>query len=77
MSKLKHIPKETIEEAVKSSKSYAGVLDKLGLAGGGTQHNLKLYIKKLNISTTHFTGMLWNKGIETGPIVPIEDYYSR
>ena len=48
MSKLKHISKETIEEAVKTSKSYAGVLKKLNLST--TSGSINNRIKKLLIN---------------------------
>jgi len=78
MSKLKHIPKETIEEAVKTSKSYAGVLSKLGInpESGSSNKSIKNLIKRLNLNISHFTGKLWSKGLETKLVTNIEDYFS-
>lgn len=56
--------KEILEEVVESSKSFAEVIRKLGLAkSGGTHRHLKSRIEKFGIDTTHFTGQSWSKGI--------------
>ena len=55
--------RELLEEAVKNSESYAGVLRYLGLKqAGGTQANIAKKIKNLDIDTSHFTLQAWNKG---------------
>ncbi len=56
--------REVLEEAIRKSESWAGVLRNLGLKklAGGTQEHLKRRAKKLGISIAHFTGQGWNKG---------------
>lgn len=50
--------------AVQSSKSRRSVLLKLGLIpAGGNYEQIKAAIKRLNLNTDHFTGMLWSKGL--------------
>jgi hypothetical protein len=55
-----------IKEAVKTSKSLAGVLRALGLLPvGGNYRTIKKRIKELNLDTSHFTGKAWiSKGAE-------------
>lgn len=54
---------EQLINAVKVSFSYSNVLKILGLEqAGGTQKNIKKHITRLKCDTSHFTGMLWNKG---------------
>jgi hypothetical protein len=51
---------EQLIEAVKTSKSYSQVIQKLGLKlCGGTHANIKLNIKKLGLDTEHITGQGW------------------
>ncbi len=57
-------------EAVANNKSCAGVLKYLGLIpAGGNYETASKIIKRLNLSTSHFTGMGWRKN-STTPIVP-------
>jgi 5-methylcytosine-specific restriction endonuclease McrA len=61
--------------AVKTSKSYRGVLSKLKLReAGGNYTQIKKYIKEINLSTKHFTGQAWNKGLRGAerPIIPLD-----
>jgi hypothetical protein len=54
-----------IAEAVKSSRSLAEVLVKLGFKpGGGRQAALKERIQELRLDTSHFMGQGWRKGIK-------------
>jgi hypothetical protein len=54
---------EQLIEAVKTSKSYSQVIQKLGLKlCGGTHANIKLNIKKLGLDTEHITGQGWCTG---------------
>ena len=55
---------ELLEPIVKSSRSVAEVITKLGLkqAGGNHRHLTGLF-KKFGIDITHFTGSGWNKGL--------------
>lgn len=49
--------------AVKNSKSIAEVLRALNLKeAGGNFKTIKIKIAKLNLDTSHFSGMLWSKG---------------
>lgn len=62
--------------AVKGSTSMRAVLRKLGLkAAGGNYTQLNRRIQFLGLSTQHFKGRAWNKGIQTGPSyrIPIQD----
>ncbi len=55
--------KEILEPIVKESGSIRQVLIKLGLKeAGGNYENIKTRIKNFEIDTSHFHGMLWNKG---------------
>ncbi len=64
----------TIKElniAVGKSKSIRQVISKLGLVeAGGNYEQIKREIKSNNISTKHFTGKGWRKGL-TIPTVPV------
>lgn len=54
---------EEIKTIIKESFSIAEVLKKRKKSiSGGNYFQLKLLCKKHNIDTSHFTGMLWNKG---------------
>ncbi len=55
--------KEILEPIVKKCGSIRQVLKELGLKeAGGNYQNIKTRIKLLDIDTSHFHGMLWNKG---------------
>ena len=55
--------KDFLEPIVKESGSIRQVLQRLGLReAGGNYENIKTRIKNLEIDTSHFHGMLWNKG---------------
>lgn len=58
-----------LSEAVKSSRSFAQVLTKLGIPSGGNQGRLKRRVERLGLDTSHFSGMSWRKG-STTPVVP-------
>lgn len=59
---------EQLKEAVKISRSYRQVIKLLKLVpAGGNYDQLKKYVKEYSISTTHFTGKIWNKGLKFGP----------
>jgi hypothetical protein len=52
---------------VKESKSVRQILFKLGLKeAGGNYNSIKTWITLLNLDTSHFTGMGWNKGKKLG-----------
>lgn len=52
-------------EIVKDSTSYRQVLSKLGLRPtGGNYVQVKRHITQLSISTAHFKGHAWNKGVK-------------
>ena len=54
--------------AVKTSKSYAKVIRKLGLKVAGSNYNtVKRKIKELNLDTSHMTGSGWNIGLKFIP----------
>lgn len=63
MSKRKY-PKEILEPIVAESKSIAGVLRKLELKpAGGNYKTIHYLINIYDLSTSHFTGPLWSKGL--------------
>lgn len=64
--------------AVQESVSIRQVIAKLNLipAGGNYQTVHKL-IKKFNLDTSHFTGMLWSKGKKVAPRRSINDYLNN
>jgi 5-methylcytosine-specific restriction endonuclease McrA len=69
---------EQLSEAVKTSFSVRQVLTKLKLKeAGGNYKTIKTLIVNLQLDTSHFHGMLWNKGKNFGPRRPIEDYLSN
>lgn len=62
--------KEQLENAVKNSKSIAGVCRILDIrAVGGNYRTLRDKIKKWEINTSHFTGQGWNVGLIFKPTV--------
>jgi Zn finger protein HypA/HybF involved in hydrogenase expression len=62
MPKQRKWTKEQLVAAVKTSKSFAQVLKKLNLKGGGAHSGIKKIINDLGLDTTHFSGQLWSKG---------------
>ena len=60
---------EQIALAVRSSRSLAQVLARLGVRGGGNQARLKKRIETLGLDTSHFAGMAWRRGSAL-PVVP-------
>ena len=55
---------EILEPLVKKSKSYAQVLNFLGLSvGGGSQSYIKNKISEFNIDVSHFKGQGWKRGV--------------
>jgi 5-methylcytosine-specific restriction endonuclease McrA len=64
-SKLKFdaVGAERMQELVKTSRSFADVLTKLGLPNDGRpHHDLKRYLKARNYDTSHFRGQGWSRG---------------
>ena len=56
--------KKLLEPLVKESFTTTEVIRKLGLKpAGGTHYHISKTIKEFNISTEHFKGQGWNKGI--------------
>ena len=56
---------EFLEEIVKKSYSISDVARHLGLVTKGSNFKtIRKYIDKYNIDTSHFTGMLWSKGLK-------------
>lgn len=62
MAKLDKISDERLAEVVKGSSSYRQVCIALDLKGGSIFPVVVERIKRLNLDTTHFTGMAWSKG---------------
>lgn len=75
MPKLRSWTDEQLIDAVKVSKSYRNVLVLLGIIpAGGNYAQVQHRIKVLDLDTSHFTGMRWNKGTtyHTKTLPPIE-----
>lgn len=52
-------------EAVKQSRSYRAVLQKLKLVpAGGNYLQIQKYLREYAIDHSHFTGKTWNKGLK-------------
>jgi hypothetical protein len=67
---------EELAVAVRTSRSLAQVLAKLGLKPGGNQGRVKRRIADLGLDTSHFVGEAWRRGATT-PVVPpkpLEEY---
>jgi hypothetical protein len=61
---------EEISQAVRTSRSMAEVLKRLGFnPGGGRQATLKKRINQLGLDTSHFMGQAWRRG-SSRPVVP-------
>ncbi len=72
MSRKRSWTIEQLTAAISDSKSYRKVLIRLNLRPtGGNYDQLKKYIAQYDLSTSHFTGMAWNKG-KTGTRQPIK-----
>ena len=62
---------EQLAEAVAASRSIAGVLAHLGLKVGGGQYVvIKQHVQRLGLSTEHWQGQAWRKGVRTPPKPP-------
>lgn len=66
---LRACPDSEVAEAVRTSRSVAEVVAKLGIRPGGNQARLSERIRQLGLDTSHFMGQAWRKGI-TAPVVP-------
>lgn len=76
MKKKRRWNNKELKDAVKKSFSYRNVIKTLGLQPtGGNYDQVKKYIREENLSTKHFTGMLWNKGKKFGerPLIRLEN----
>jgi HNH endonuclease len=60
---------QEVLDAVKSSRSYAETLKKLGMMPEASRFALKRRVQMLAIDTSHFLGMAWRKGSRL-PVVP-------
>ena len=64
-----------LKEAVETSLSFRQVLAKLNLReAGGNYNQIKKYVKEFGLSTKHFKGRAWNKGLKLQgiPRIPLE-----
>ena len=67
---------EQLKNAVKTSQSYRNVIKLLELKPtGGNYDQVKKYIKQYGLSTKHFTGKAWNKGLKFSfrPFIELDD----
>lgn len=65
-----------LRKAAKQSRSVRQVLRHLGLQpAGGNYVQIQKYIREYHISTKHFTGKVWNKGLRGigKPRIKLED----
>ena len=75
MPKSKKWNDDNLIAAVETSTSLRTVIKKLGLVpAGGNYYQISIRIKKLDLSTDHFKGKAWNKGIKyhTRQLPPLE-----
>jgi hypothetical protein len=70
--------KEQVENAVKNSTSWRGVITCLNPDANyrGSESNIKKTAIKFGITFDHFPGSAWNRGRRFGPKKPIEDYFN-
>ena len=72
--------KDALKKAVKESTSLRQVIGRIGLVGaGGNYEQVKRYIREYKLSTNHFRGQAWSRGL-TGigkPIIPLEKILVR
>ena len=69
-----------LTDAVHNSNSYRQVLRKLNLVPtGGNYAQIKKYISELHVTTIHFKGKAWNRGLRGigKPIVPLEQILQK
>ena len=65
-----------LKRAVADSRSYRNVIKILKLRPtGGNYDQIKKYIKQYKLSTKHFTGKAWNKGMrfQFSPLIDLKD----
>ena len=68
MSKRKWTDQDFVE-AVRTSYSYAQVIEKLHLRVAGSNYDtVKRKIKELHLDVSHMTGQAWNQGIRRKPL---------
>lgn len=71
MPRVRSWSDDELREAVKSSRSIRMVLIKLYLVpAGGNYEQVKRRIRELSLSTDHFFGMGWNRGLGFKPNPP-------
>ncbi len=58
---------EQLRDAVRVSRSFAEVMQRLGYQpSGGMHRHIKAHIARLALDTDHFTGQRWSAGTRTG-----------
>lgn len=66
MSRKRQWTEEQFHEAVRTNESRSGVLRDLGLKlTGGNSRTVNLYVEKLGLDTSHWTGQAHGKGVHT------------
>lgn len=65
-----------VAEAVRTSRSLAQAMAKLGVRGGSSQARLKERIGQLGLDASHFLGEAWRRGvtIPVTPARPLEEF---
>lgn len=74
MAKLSKITDEQLLERVKTSSSIRNLSISLGLKGGSGFAAVKKRLQSLDVDLSHFTGKLWNKGLQC---VPTNDIFCK
>lgn len=69
-----------LAEAVERSRSIREVLGRIGLVqAGGNYATVRRHMRKLGLSTAHFNGQPWNKGVRitSNPGQPLEKILAK
>lgn len=68
---------DKVKKAVEENYTISGVLKSLQIkVAGGNHRNIKRFIQKNNIDTSHFTGQAWSKG-GTFERTNIQEYFNN
>ena len=71
---------DQLRAAVENSTSYRQVLAKLNLRqAGGNYEQVRKYIQEASLSTSHFKGKAWNKGLKgmRRPVISLDKILAR
>jgi ribosomal protein L40E len=69
---------QELRSAVENAQTLSDVLRSIGLVpAGGNFSSLRRTLKRLDVSTEHFTGYSWSAGKTLGPKKPLESYLKK